>query len=84
MEIEAHQTKHLTVEINDSTAKQITSELIRKACGLPEGCAIESGKLVKHSIESWSSYSSPITKTIRDATELDIAACLVLDEITKR
>ncbi len=84
MEIEAHQTKNITVEISDYTAKQITGGLIRAACGLPDGCDIENNMLVQHFIEAWGSYSEPKTKTIREATELDKAACMVLAEIKKR
>lgn len=81
MQVTATESKKIKVELDDFTVREIVLSQFRTVFNLPIDSYIKDGKLME-SIESWGgSHSWWDENTIRDATEEDKAAVLILKKL---
>ena len=82
MKIRVPITTYTEIDLDEEKQAQVTSAYIRKKCNIPDVAFIENDVL--HSIEEhYTSHSWEEDVSIREATELDRAALLILKHIRK-
>jgi len=83
MQVEATQTKDLTVDISPHEVKKIVLEEYYDVFNISKDMYIKNGQLLRDTESYGGSHSWFDTDVVREATEEDIAVFLVLDKLRK-
>lgn len=81
MKVHAYETKEVEVELTERAMDDVTRETIIEHFDLPDCPEIKAGKLYRVWEEDWGHSSSFEEEVVREATEADIAAVRVLQEM---
>jgi len=83
IEVNALQTKEITVGLDDWTVKKLMIEQLLELFDLRDGAYVKDGVLIFNEWKSDGPHGWTNTRRLRTATEEDIAAILVIKKISE-